>query len=109
MGSLAGGGFFPVGYPAFAYLMLYAACAVPPRLHTIGRRADYSYGIYIYAFPIQQAVAGLGGAAWGVLPFIALCLPLVLLAAALSWHLVERPALTLKHRLLPARPLTWAR
>jgi peptidoglycan/LPS O-acetylase OafA/YrhL len=101
-GSLAGGGFFAVGYPAFAYLLLYAACAVPPRLHAVGREHDYSYGIYIYAFPVQQTVAHFGGAAWGLVPYLALCLPAVLLAAAVSWHLVERPALTLKHRRAPA-------
>ncbi|WP_426510735.1 acyltransferase family protein [Dactylosporangium sp. McL0621] len=97
-GSLVYGGFFVLGYPAFAYLMLYAACTVPPRLHAVGREHDYSYGIYIYAFPVQQAVAHFGGAAWGLVPYVALCLPLVLLVAAASWHLVERPALALKHR-----------
>ncbi|MER7281409.1 acyltransferase [Dactylosporangium sp. NPDC000244] len=107
--SLVYGGFFVAGYPAFAYLMLYAACAVPPRLHTIGREHDYSYGIYIYAFPVQQAVAHLGGAAWGLVPYVALCVPAVLLVAAGSWHLVERPALALKHRAFPARHLTLAR
>ncbi|WP_432987003.1 acyltransferase family protein [Dactylosporangium sp. CA-233914] len=107
--SLGYGGFFVAGYPAFAYLTLYAACVVPPRLHGVGREHDYSYGIYIYAFPIQQAVAHFGGGAWGPLPFAALCLPPVLLAAALSWHLVERPVLALKHRLPMPRHLTLAR
>ncbi|GAA2381364.1 acyltransferase [Dactylosporangium salmoneum] len=97
-GSLLGGGYFPVGCTALAYLLLYAACAVPPRLHRVGREHDYSYGIYIYAFPIQQLVADLGGAAWGVAPYVALCVAPVLLLAAASWHLVERPALTLKDR-----------
>ncbi|WP_433216669.1 acyltransferase family protein [Dactylosporangium sp. CS-047395] len=106
--SLGFGGFFVLGYPAFAYLLLYAACTIPPRLHAVGRTHDYSYGIYIYAFPIQQTVAHFGGAAWGVLPFVALCVPAVLLAAAASWHLVERPALALKHRTIPAH-LTLAR
>jgi peptidoglycan/LPS O-acetylase OafA/YrhL len=52
--------------------------------------ADLSYGVYIYAFPVQQALAEAGRlnlltAVLGVLPF-----------AALSWFLVERPALRLK-------------
>jgi peptidoglycan/LPS O-acetylase OafA/YrhL len=107
--SLVYGGFFAAGYPALAYLLLYAACAVPPRLHAVGRERDYSYGIYIYAFPVQQAVAHFGGAAWGLLPYLALCLPAVLLVAAASWHLVERPALALKHRPAALRHLTLAR
>ena len=56
--------------------------------------ADLSYGIYIYAFPIQQALAAYGQlnlatAVLAVLPF-----------AAASWFLVEKPAMTLK----PAPP-----
>lgn len=52
--------------------------------------ADLSYGIYIYAFPIQQALAAYGQlnlatAILAVLPF-----------AAASWFLVEKPAMTLK-------------
>ncbi|GAA3457308.1 acyltransferase [Dactylosporangium matsuzakiense] len=104
LGSLVYGGFFAVGYPALAYLLVYCACVVPPRLHAVGREQDYSYGIYIYAFPVQQTVAHFGGASWGLLPYITVCLPLVLLVAAASWHLVERPALALKHR-----PLLFAR
>ncbi len=40
------------------------------------------------------AVAGAG--AWGAWPFVVASLPLALLAAALSWVLVEGPALRLK-------------
>jgi peptidoglycan/LPS O-acetylase OafA/YrhL len=108
-GSLLLGGFFLVGYPALAYLLLYAACAVPERLHRVGREHDYSYGIYIYAFPIQQLVADLGGAAHGAPAYLALCVPAVLLVAVASWHLVERPALALKHLVRPARKLLLAR
>jgi peptidoglycan/LPS O-acetylase OafA/YrhL len=56
---------------------------------------DYSYGIYIYAFPIQQALIssmpGISPLGTFVLGF---CITLVF--AALSWHLVERPALSYK-------------
>lgn len=56
---------------------------------------DYSYGIYIWHYPIMQAalflVPGLG-------PFelMAISVPLVILASGLSWHLIEKPALRLK-------------
>ncbi|GGM58704.1 O-antigen acetylase [Dactylosporangium sucinum] len=94
--SMLVGGFFVVGLPAYAYLLVSAAGVLPPAVHGIGRRRDYSYGIYIYAFPVQQLVALAGGAAWGVLPYIALSATGALVLAALSWHLVERPALSLK-------------
>ena len=51
---------------------------------------DLSYGIYIYAFPVQQVLASHG---WLTLPAAVLA---VLPFAAFSWFLVERPALTLK-------------
>jgi len=58
--------------------------------------ADLSYGVYIYAFPIQQVLAAYGQlnvftAVLGVLPF-----------AVASWFLVERPALRLKPGPRPA-------
>ena len=58
--------------------------------------ADLSYGIYIYAFPVQQVLAAYGQlniltAVFSVLPF-----------AAASWFLIERPALTLKPQKLRA-------
>lgn len=58
--------------------------------------ADYSYGMYLYAFPVQQTVVHLGGASLAQALDIALVAALTLPLAALSWHLVERPALRLK-------------
>jgi len=102
-GSLFAGGFYVVGYPAYAYLLLYTACNLP-LLNKVGREHDYSYGMYIYAFPVQQLVALFGGARWGVVPYIALSATAVMLFAAASWHLVEKPALSLR-RLLPSGAL----
>lgn len=58
---------------------------------------DYSYGTYIYAFPIQQTVLAVMG---GHDPYalFALSLPITLVVAHVSWNLVERPALSLKSR-----------
>lgn len=56
---------------------------------------DYSYGIYIYAFPIQQTVIKL----WPQMPFelyLAVTSGATLGLAALSWHWVEHPALGFK-------------
>lgn len=57
------------------------------------RLGDYSYGIYIYAFPVQQLlVSQFPG--MGPLTNIALALPITLVLAVLSWNLVEARALT---------------
>lgn len=67
---------------------------------------DYSYGIYIYAFPVQQFMV------WALGPMtplanMALSFPLVLGCAVLSWHFIESPALRLRQR-VPARGLKGA-
>jgi peptidoglycan/LPS O-acetylase OafA/YrhL len=78
-----------------AYLVLYLAF-LPSRLSGFARYGDFSYGVYIYAFPVQQLVTALlgGRAEWWM--NAALSLPVVVALAALSWHLVEKPALRLK-------------
>lgn len=61
--------------------------------------ADLSYGVYLYGWPVQQAVVALFPAA-GALALFFPALVLTLAVAALSWYLVEKPALGLKRRLL---------
>lgn len=58
---------------------------------------DTSYGLYMYAFPIQQVIAlYVGGISpWAMIP-IAWFATVVL--AWFSWHYVEKPALQLKGR-----------
>ena len=56
-------------------------------------KGDYSYGVYLWAFPVQQFVhmRGLdGGSPWAN---TLLSVPIALLAGCASWHLVERPFL----------------
>jgi peptidoglycan/LPS O-acetylase OafA/YrhL len=70
---------------------------VPSRiLRRLSKLPDYSYGIYIYAFPIQQLllmkVPGLPPMLHALIAF-----PLILVPAALSWHFVEKPALRFKN------------
>ncbi|SCF11467.1 acyltransferase family protein [Micromonospora chokoriensis] len=103
VGSLWLGGFFAVGLPAFAYLVLFAAVALPKRWSTISRTNDYTYGLYIYGFPVQQMIALFGGARFGMIGYILLSLLGALVFAVLSWHLVERPALGFKTGSMRAR------
>ncbi|MET7423796.1 acyltransferase [Dactylosporangium sp. NPDC005555] len=102
--TLRFGAFHVLGYPAFAYLLLWLACSLPPWTHRIGRTHDYSYGIYIYAFPAQQTLATLGVHHWGPPAYIAVSALVTTALAAASWHLVERPVLTFKHWTPPFVP-----
>ncbi len=87
---------FRFGYVlALPYLVLFLAYAPGGFVRRYNRVGDYSYGTYIYAFPIQQSVA----AALRVpepLAILSVALPLTLLAAAASWHWIEKPALAWK-------------
>lgn len=76
-----------------AYLLLWLGGVLPVRL---GMRNDISYGMYIYAFPMQQLLAVLGAQRLGLPAFIMLSILVTIPMAWLSWHLVEKRALRLK-------------
>lgn len=60
---------------------------------------DFSYGIYIYAFPVQQTVAHFFPG-MQLIEYIALVSVITILLGAASWFLVEKPALKLKPRVI---------
>jgi len=82
------------GLIAFAYVVVWVGLELPIR--DLERRGDLSYGIYLYAFPVQQLLAVRAGYRWGVAVYILLTLVLVVPLAVGSWFLVERPALRWK-------------
>jgi peptidoglycan/LPS O-acetylase OafA/YrhL len=61
---------------------------------------DYSYGLYLYGFPIQQAFASLGPWAQHWYLNLAVSASGALAVAYFSWNYIEKPALALR-RLLP--------
>jgi peptidoglycan/LPS O-acetylase OafA/YrhL len=84
--------------PLLACLLIQIAY-LPGKLNTFGRHGDFSYGMYIYAFPVQQYLVYVDpGMRWW--HNVLLAFPITLLLAALSWHLVERRCLKFKAGLL---------
>ena len=81
---------------ALAYSTLVVAAAPWGLLTHWGRYGDFSYGMYLFAFPVQQTIAHFQGARLPLAWDIALVFGITLVLAILSWHLVERPALALK-------------
>lgn len=68
-----------------------------------GTWPDYSYGMYIYAFPVMMAVAALVPTQNHWL-LAAMNFALTLPVAALSWHFVEHPVLEMLRRHRKPRP-----
>ena len=81
-----------------AYLVLYVAMKSNNAVNYT-RYGDFSYGLYIYAWPIQQAAGMFFGFKAEMFPiFMATSFVATLICAILSYHLIERPALRLKNR-----------
>ncbi|HEY0613986.1 MAG TPA: acyltransferase [Candidatus Elarobacter sp.] len=78
----------------FTAATLWLAAELP--LRDVDRRIDLSYGLYIYAFPLQQLCVLAGLARMGLAVYVAVPLLGALTMACGSWFAVERPALSLK-------------
>jgi peptidoglycan/LPS O-acetylase OafA/YrhL len=79
-----------------AYLLLWLGAALPKNLRKLGSKNDYSYGTYLYAFPVQQTLVLTGLQHAGPVAFILVSVAVTAPLAVLSWHLVERPVQRLK-------------
>jgi peptidoglycan/LPS O-acetylase OafA/YrhL len=64
-------------------------------VRAFNRLRDYSYGIYILAYPVQQALACLIHGI-SVAKLIVMSSGITLALAILSWHLIEKRALAMK-------------
>lgn len=85
-----------ISYLTLPYIMLYIGLLKTSAFNIFSKYGDFSYGLYIYAFPVQQtivhlsknniSVAGLFLSAFLVTLFLAIC----------SWNLIEKPFMKLK-------------
>jgi len=95
-----------VSWIALPYAVLTIGLASTPYFRRTARFGDLSYGVYLYAFPVQQLVVLYIGVERMSLN-IALVASISLALAWVSWHAVEHPSLRLKEaitrRLEPKR------
>jgi peptidoglycan/LPS O-acetylase OafA/YrhL len=82
--------------PALAYPLLWVGIHLPSPFQKVGARNDYSYGVYIYGWPVQQILGIWGVQRWGYVVFTLSGIAGTMVFAMLSWHLVENRALKLK-------------
>lgn len=91
--------FFFTWHALIGYAVVLTAYQTNRLFTYYNRVGDYSYGVYIYAFLIQQAL---------VASIIDLSVPAMILYstlltgifAFLSWHLIEKPIMTRKNKIL---------
>lgn len=80
------------------YLLLWVAFSDAIPFHRFGKYGDFSYGLYLYAFPVTQSVVCLTKARYPAPVTAMMVLPLTFVLAFASWHLVERPFLRWKRQ-----------
>jgi peptidoglycan/LPS O-acetylase OafA/YrhL len=73
-----------------------------PVAHGAGRHGDWSYGIYIYGWPVHQTLVAVSAGRLGWAAQIGLVTLVTAILAGLSWWLLERRAVALKP--MPGRP-----
>jgi peptidoglycan/LPS O-acetylase OafA/YrhL len=83
------------------YLLLWVAFNDAIPFHRFGKYGDFSYGLYLYAFPVTQSVVCLTHARFAAPVLAMIVLPITFVLAFTSWHLVERPFLRLKRKSVP--------
>ncbi len=89
------------GAPFAAYVTVYFGLLKAPKLPAV-MSGDYSYGLYLFAFPMQQLYVQLFPDAriWYLNALFAIVLGMAY--AAFSWHVVEKPIMARRNSILGA-------
>jgi peptidoglycan/LPS O-acetylase OafA/YrhL len=91
---------FSIGAVSIAYITVYIGLSRIPKVPLL-MSGDYSYGTYLYAYPIQQTVVWIFPNFREFYFVFLVATPVTLLFAAFSWHCVEKPILKLKNKFMP--------
>jgi len=85
------------------YLLFYLVYIPGGLVRKYNKLGDYSYGVYIYSFPVQQSIASLAPSC-SVFFMFTVSIVATLILAILSWHLVEKKCLRFKDPILLFSP-----
>jgi len=90
IGGVLGHEFQALAGLPIAYLMIFLGTRLP--LQHIGKKNDVSYGMYIYAFPVQQLLAEIfPDQQLPLVIFVLFSIALTTPFAVASWFLIEKP------------------
>ncbi len=89
-----------VSYLVIPYLVFFIGLQKTKKFDFITKYGDFSYGMYIYAFPIQQTIMHFFQGKIGFWTFFLASFTITLLVGIASWHLVEKRALKFKKSIL---------
>lgn len=87
-----------LSFAVLPYVVISIGLAATPGVRRAARFGDFSYGIYLWAFPVQQTIL-LVAPGLPLALSIAACAVISTALAIASWHFVENPVLTGKGRL----------
>lgn len=85
----------PLTFVAFPYAILYLA-QLRGKLNRFGRYGDFSYGMFLYSFPLQQCILQIEGRDISISLMILLSVAIALIFGILSWKFIESKALEYK-------------
>lgn len=88
--------YYILHYLFLGYVILYLAYIPKGKIRHFNKLGDYSYGLYIYAFPVQQSVIALCPNISTINAFF-ISFIVTLFLSVLSWHLLEKKILTYKN------------
>ncbi len=89
------GGWNVGGQYGLLYFLMWAAIAWTKLQHW-EKYGDFSYGVYIFAWPLMQFVSYFGLEKAGMIVYFAVIIAATHVIAFCSWHLIEKPAMSLK-------------
>lgn len=98
------GGFFSLGRVSdlvlaipTAYLAAYIGFQPVPKL-PLYSRGDYSYGMYLYGFPLQQLLVWMWPGRFSIATHFLCSMVCATAVAMFSWHVIEKPVLSLRRK-----------
>ncbi len=88
------------------YILFYCVYVPKGKIRNFNKIGDYSYGIYIYAFPIQQLVIySFPKISFSL--FIVISIVFTGILSMFSWHFIEKPALSMKKKIVATKSFTF--